>query len=82
MTSRVDFLFFMQPVSLNRLASPLIVVGLGTCRPGNFTRNLRVSEHDFLRVFASSGSLTPHEVAGRPGKAASDSHLLPHLIYE
>ena len=34
------------------------------------------------RVSASSGSLTPREAEGRPGKAASDSHLLPRLIYE
>ena len=34
------------------------------------------------RVFASSGSLTPREAVGRPGKAASDSRLLPRLIYE
>ena len=31
---------------------------------------------------ASSGSLTPREAAGRPGKAASDSRLLPRLIYQ
>ena len=34
------------------------------------------------RVFASSGSLTPREAAGRPGKAASDSRLLPRIVYE
>ena len=34
------------------------------------------------RVFASSGSLTPREAAGRPGKAESDSRLLPRLRYE
>ena len=34
------------------------------------------------RVSASSGSLTPRETAGRPGKAASDSRLLPRLIYK
>ena len=34
------------------------------------------------RVSASSGSLTPREAAGRPGKAASDSRMLPRLIYE
>ena len=34
------------------------------------------------RVFASSGSLTPREAAGRPGKTASDSYLLPCLICE
>ena len=45
---RLTFLFFTQPVSLNRLASPLIVLGLGTCPPGNFIRNLHVSEQDFL----------------------------------
>ena len=38
----------MQPVSLNRLASPLIVLGLGTRPPGNFIRDLRGSEHYFL----------------------------------
>ena len=43
------FLFFTEPVSLNLLAYLLIVLGLGTGPPGNFTRNLRrVSEHDFL----------------------------------
>ena len=26
--------------------------------------------------------MTPREAAGRPGKAASDSRLLPRLIYE
>ena len=41
-------LFFTQPVSLNRLASPLIVLGLETLPPGNFIQNLRLSEHDFL----------------------------------
>ena len=35
-----------------------------------------------ITVSASSGSLTPREAAGRPGKAASDSRLLPRLIYE
>ena len=44
----LTFIIFTQPVSLNRLASPLIVLGLGTCHPGNFIQNLRVSEHDFL----------------------------------
>ena len=44
----LTFLFFTQPVSLNRLASSLIVLGLGIRRPGNFIRNLSVSEHDFL----------------------------------
>ena len=44
----LKFLFFTQPVFLNRLASPLIVLGLGTRRPGKFIRNLHVSEHDFL----------------------------------
>ena len=34
------------------------------------------------RVSASSGSLMPREAAGRPGKAASDSRLLPRLIYK
>ena len=34
------------------------------------------------RVSASSCSLTPCEAAGRPGMAASDSHLLLRLIYE
>ena len=34
------------------------------------------------QVFASSGSLTPREAAGMPGKAASDSRLLPRLIYK
>ena len=39
----------MELVSLNILAGPLIVLGLGNGRPGNFTRNSRrVSEHDFL----------------------------------
>ena len=33
-------------------------------------------------MFASNGSLTPPEAAGRPGKAASYSRLLPRLIYE
>ena len=46
---RFTFLFFAEPVSLNLLACLLFVLGLGTGRPGNFTRNLRrVSEHDFL----------------------------------
>ena len=46
---RLTFIFFTEPVSLNLLACLLIVLGLGTDRPGNFTRNLRrVSEHDFL----------------------------------
>ena len=46
---RLTFLFFMEPVSMNLLACLLIVLGLGTGRPGNFTRNLhRVSEHYFL----------------------------------
>ena len=35
----MTFLFFTQPVSLNRLASPLIVLGLGTRPPGNFITN-------------------------------------------
>ena len=34
------------------------------------------------RVFASSGSMMPREAAGKPGKAASDSCLLPCLIYK
>ena len=34
------------------------------------------------RMSASSGSLKPREWAGRPGKAASDSRLLPRVIYE
>ena len=34
------------------------------------------------QVFASSGSLTPREAAGMPGKAMSDSSLLPCIIYE
>ena len=34
------------------------------------------------RVFGSSGSMIPREAAGRPGKAASDSRLLPRLIYK
>ena len=46
---RLTFLFFTEPVSLNLLTCLLIVLGLGTGRPGNFTRNLRrVSEHNFL----------------------------------
>ena len=46
---RLTFLFFTEPLSLNLLACLLIVLGLGTGRPGNFTPNLRrVSEHDFL----------------------------------
>ena len=46
---RFTFLFFMEPVCLNLLACLLIVLGLGTGPPGNFTRNLRrVSEQDFL----------------------------------
>ena len=46
---RLTFLFFMEPVSLNRLVYLLIVLGLGTGRPGNLTQNLRcVSEHDIL----------------------------------
>ena len=46
---RFTFLFLTEPVSLNILACLLIVLGLGTGRPGNFTRNLHgVSEHDFL----------------------------------
>ena len=46
---RLNFLFFTDPVSLNLLACLLIVLGLGTGRPGNFTLNLHhVSEHDFL----------------------------------
>ena len=46
---RLTFLFFTELVSLNLLACILIVLGLGTGHPGNFTRNLRrVSEHDFL----------------------------------
>ena len=45
----LTFIFFTEPVSLNLLACLLIVLGLGTGRPGNFTLNLRsVSEHDFL----------------------------------
>ena len=45
----LTFLFFTEPVSLNLLACLLIVLGLGTCPPGNFTWNLRrVSEHNFL----------------------------------
>ena len=64
MTSRVDIRFFTQPVSLNRLGSPLIVLGLGTRPPGNFIRNLRVSEHDFvlfiyiLRIYTHSRNET------------------------
>ena len=47
---RLTFLFFTEPVSLNLLACLLIVLGLSTGHPGNFTRNLhRVSEHSFLR---------------------------------
>ena len=43
------FLFFTEPVSFYLLACLLIVLGLGSGRPGNFTRNLRrVSEHDIL----------------------------------
>ena len=46
---RLTFLFFMEPASFNHLICLLIVLGLGTGRPGNLTRNLRrVSEHDFL----------------------------------
>ena len=46
---RFTFLFFTEPVFLNLLACLLIVLGLGTGRPGNFTRNLHcVSEHDVL----------------------------------
>ena len=46
---RLTFLFFTEPVSLNHLASFLIVLGLGTGPPGNLNRNLRrVPEHDFL----------------------------------
>ena len=46
---RLTFLFFTEPVSLNLLARLLIVLGLGTGRPGNCIRNLhRVTEHDFL----------------------------------
>ena len=46
---RLSFLFFTEPVSLNLLACLLIVLGLGTGPPGNFTRNLRrVSEQVFL----------------------------------
>ena len=46
---RLTFLFFTEPVYLNLLACLLIVLGLGTGRPGNFIRNLRrISEHDFL----------------------------------
>ena len=40
------------------------------------------SDWKTVRVSASSGSLMPREAAGRPGKAASDSRLLPRLIYE
>ena len=32
-------------------------------------------------VFGSGGSLTPCEAAGWPGKAASDSRLLPRVIF-
>ena len=43
------FLFFKEHVYLNLLTCLLIVLGLGTGRFGNFTRNLhRVSEHVFL----------------------------------
>ena len=46
---RLTFLFFTEPVSLNLLHCLLIVLELGTGRPGNFTRNLHhVSEHNFL----------------------------------
>ena len=46
---RLTFLFFIEPVSLNLLACLLIVLGLCTGHPGNFTRNLHhVSEHNFL----------------------------------
>ena len=46
---RLTFLFFTEPVPLNLLAYLLIVLGVDTDRPGNFTRNFhRVSEHDFL----------------------------------
>ena len=49
MTVDIYCIFFTEPVSLNRLACQLIVLGLGTGRPGNFIRNLgRVSEQDFL----------------------------------
>ena len=34
---RFTFLFFTEPVSFNILASLLIVLGLGTGLPGNFT---------------------------------------------
>ena len=46
---RLTFLFFTEPVSFNLLACLLILLGLGTGCPGNFTRNFRrVSEHYFL----------------------------------
>ena len=52
---RLTFLFFTEPVSLNLLACLLIVLGLGTGRPGNLTRNLRrVTEHDFLLFIYST----------------------------
>ena len=39
----------MEPVSLNRLACLLIVLGLGLGHPGNFIQNMRrVSEHNVL----------------------------------
>ena len=34
------------------------------------------------RVSASNDNFKHHEAAGRPGKAASDSRLLPGLIYK
>ena len=33
------------------------------------------------RVFGSSGCLMPREAAGWPAKAASDSHLLPRIVF-
>ena len=33
------------------------------------------------RQFGSSGSFTPREEAGRPGKAVSDSRLLPRVVF-
>ena len=46
---RLTFLFFTEPACLNILACLLIVLGLGTGRLGNCTRNLRrVSEQGFL----------------------------------
>ena len=40
------------------------------------------SDRKTERVSASSGSLTPGEAVGRPGKVTSDSRLLPRLIYK